>query len=81
MAPVNPLQSRFGLFCFDPGPEDSERVFIHMRSVVQRTWDVLDVIIVNLAPDAWGLLFMTQTRFLIFLSGYGWTVSPSRGAR
>ena len=44
MAPVNPLQSRFGWFCFDPGPEDSERVFIHMRSVVQRTWDVLDVI-------------------------------------
>lgn len=44
MAPVNPLQSRFGWFCFDPGPVDSERVFIHMRSVVQRTWDVLDVI-------------------------------------
>ena len=37
-------------FCFDPGAEDSERVFIHMRSVVQRTWDVLDVIS---QPRAW----------------------------
>ena len=44
MAPVNPLRSRFGWFCFDPGPEDSERVFVHMRSVVQRTWDVLELI-------------------------------------